>query len=148
MLCPRPIATRICTDGPNPGEILMLDFRSVSDPIQNDLLEDEDNSSLPMTMTEISREEFWENVNAVPPLLRLGDPDGPGAFINSEPWNLRRCAVTGMMDNTYGVSVVLKNTEGRTQFFQHDDPITINEFKAFCNRVMPGVGVCAMGLGR
>jgi hypothetical protein len=25
--------------------------------------------------------------------------------------------------------------------------MTINEFKAFCDRVMPGIGVCAMGWG-
>jgi hypothetical protein len=58
-------------------------------------------------MTEISKDEFWENVNCVPPLLRLGYSNGPGAFINSEPWSLRRCAVTGKTDYTYTVSVVL-----------------------------------------
>jgi len=96
--------------------------------------------------TEISENEFWENM-CLPPLLRLGNPDGPGAFINSEPWNLRRCAVTGKMDYTYSVGVVLKSADGNSQFYEHDEPMTLNEFKAFCDRVMPGVGVCSWGWG-
>jgi hypothetical protein len=100
-----------------------------------------------MTMVEISEGEFWDNVNVVPRLLRLGVSGGPGAFMSSEPWDLRCCAVTGKMDNTYIVSVVLKNAEGQSQFFEHDERLTINEFKAFCDRVMPGVGVCEMGWG-
>ena len=97
--------------------------------------------------TEISREEFWESVNSVPPLLRLGYSDGPGAFINSEPWNERRCAVTGKMDYTYTVNVVLKNADGKSQFFQREEPMTVNEFKVFCDGLIPGVGVCAMRWG-
>ena len=92
-------------------------------------------------MTEISEEEFWDNVNVLPPLLRLGYSDGPGAFISSEPWELRRCTVTGKTDYTYSVSVVL-DVEGKSQFFKHNKPMTINEFMALCDRIMPGVGVC------
>jgi hypothetical protein len=103
--------------------------------------------SVSPTMTEISHDEFWDNVGRLTPLLRLGDPDGPGAFINSEPWDLRRCAVTDRMDNTYRVSVVLKGADGEPQFFQHDEPLTLNEFKALCDRIMPGVGVCGMRWG-
>jgi hypothetical protein len=98
-------------------------------------------------MTEISEEEFWDNVNSTPPILRLGGRDGPGAFINSEPWDLRRCAVTGKLDYTYVVNVVLKNADGKPQFFQHDEPHTLNDFKALCDHIMPGVGVCGMGWG-
>jgi hypothetical protein len=100
-----------------------------------------------MSMTEISKEKFWDNVNAVLPLLRLGYSDGPGAFINSKRCDLRRCTVVGKMDYTYRVSLVLKNTEGKSQFFEHDEPMTINEFKAFCDRILPGVGVCEMRWG-
>jgi hypothetical protein len=97
-------------------------------------------------MTEISEDEFWDNVNCLPPLLRLGFSDGPGAFMCSEPYGERRCAVTGKMNYSYSVSVVLKN-DGKSQFFEHNEHMTINEFKAFCDRVMPGVGVCGMGWG-
>jgi hypothetical protein len=50
------------------------------------------------------------------------------------------------MDYTYTVSVVLKNADGKS-FFEHDEPMTVNEFKALCDRVMPGVGVCDMRWG-
>ena len=79
-------------------------------------------------------------------MLRLGYSDGPGAFISSEPWELRRCTVTGKTDYTYSVSVVL-DVEGKSQFFKHNKPMTINEFMALCDRIMPGIGVCGMGWG-
>lgn len=97
-----------------------------------------------MAMTEISYDEFWDHINELQPLLRLGYREGPGAFINSEPWNLRRCEVTGKMDYTYSVYVVLKNADSEVQYFEHDEPMTLNEFKAFCDRVMPGIGICGM----
>lgn len=98
------------------------------------------------SMLPISQEEFWDNVSALPPLLRLGFSDGPGAFMCSEPWELRRCAITGKMDNSYRVSVVL-DIDGEQKFFVHDGPLTINEFKALCDQIMPGVGVCDMRWG-
>jgi hypothetical protein len=52
------------------------------------------------------------------------------------------------MDYTYSVSVVLKNADdGQSRFFEHNGPLTINEFKALCDRIMPGTGVCGMGWG-
>jgi hypothetical protein len=99
-------------------------------------------------LTEISKKKFWHNVNVLPPLLRLGYLDGPGAFLCSEPDELRRCAVTGKMDNTFRATVVLENADGQSQFFQHDKPLTLNEFKAFCDDIMPGVSVCSWGWGK
>jgi hypothetical protein len=64
----------------------------------------------------------------------------------SEPYGERRCAVTGKMDYSYSVSVVLKN-DGKSQFFEHDEHMTINEFMALRDRIMPGVGACGMGWG-
>jgi hypothetical protein len=99
-------------------------------------------------MTEISNQEFWDNVNCLPPLLRLGYSDGAGAFISSEPCELRRCAVTGKDDYSYDVSVVLKNAEsGEPQFFGHNEPLTVNEFMALGKRIMPGVGICQWPAG-
>jgi hypothetical protein len=120
-------------------------------------------------MTEITEEEFWDNVNALPPLLRFGYSNGPGAFLCSEPSNERRCAITGKHDYTYTVCVVLPRKDPlapqmfgpdddgyerdysepnpNSQFFEHDEPLTLNEFKALCDRIMPGTGVCSMGWG-
>jgi hypothetical protein len=100
-----------------------------------------------MMMTEISKEQFLDDANALPPLLRLGYSDGPGASLGSEPWELRRCKVTGKMDNTYLVHMALKNAEGKPLFFQLDESLTVNEFKVLCNRLIPGVGVCDMRWG-
>jgi hypothetical protein len=93
---------------------------------------------------EISLDEFWNGVNELPPLLRLGYSDGPGAFICSEPWTLRQCAVTGQQDYTYCVYVALKTGDGVPTYFRHRDRLTIHEFKALASRIMPGVGICGM----
>jgi hypothetical protein len=37
--------------------------------------------------------------------------------------------------------------DGEPRFFTHNEPMTINEFKAFCDRALPGLGVCGMGWG-
>jgi hypothetical protein len=95
----------------------------------------------------ILKAEFWEGVSELPPLLRMGYSGGPGAFILSEPWDTRRCAVTGKDDYTYGVYVVLKGADGASQFFRHREPLTLFEFKALCDRIMPGVGVCGFRWG-
>ena len=102
-----------------------------------------------MTMTEISKDEFWHNVNVLPPLLRLGYSNGPGAFMCSEPDEKRTCTVTGKQDYTYTVSVVLRDTDdNEPRFFEHDEHLTINEFMALCEHIMPGVGVCDEDWGK
>jgi hypothetical protein len=95
----------------------------------------------------ISKRRFWQAVNVLPPLLRLGHPDGPGGFILSEPWNLRRCTVTGKMDNTYSVYLVNKRADGTSRYLEHREPLTLHEFKALCDSLMPSVGVCHFGWG-
>ncbi len=98
-------------------------------------------------MVEITRDEFWHNVNVVPPLLRLGYSDGPGAFMCSEPSDERLCAVTGKLDYDYSVTVILEVGD-TLRYYEHVSPLTLNEFMALCERIMPGVGVCDMGWGR
>jgi hypothetical protein len=95
----------------------------------------------------ISRKRFWDAVGEVPPLLRLGDPEGPGAFVCSEPDELRQCAITGKPDNTYLVYTVRKDRNGITRHFEHREPLTVHEFKVLCDRIMPGLGICAMKWG-
>jgi hypothetical protein len=95
----------------------------------------------------ISNEEFWDAVSELPPLLRLGYSNGPGAFIASEPWSQRRCTVTGKDDNTYSVYVVLKGAGGHAECFEHAIQLTVHEFKALCERIMPGIGLCAWRWG-
>src|SRR5262249_19322130 len=86
----------------------------------------------------ITREEFQDHGFALPPLLRLGYSDGPGAILTSEPWHLRRCEITGKQDYSYMVYIVLN----RSSFFRSGSPMTPHEFKALCDRIMPGVGIC------
>jgi hypothetical protein len=92
---------------------------------------------------KISKKQFWTNVNVLPPLIRLGFSDGPGAFMCSEPCDLRQCAIKGVMDYAYTVSVVLKGPRGGSHFFQYDEPMTLNEFMAMCRNAMPDVGICS-----
>ena len=79
----------------------------------------------------------------LPPLMRLGSPDGPGAFICSEPWSTRLRTVVGKRDHTYGVYVVLKGADGVSEFFRRPEQMTVHEFKALTDRIMPRVGLCA-----
>jgi hypothetical protein len=97
-------------------------------------------------LESLSKEEFFDLAHQLPPLLRLGYEDGPGAVLCSEPYELRRCAVTGHEDNTYGVCVVLK-AAGESQYFTFVQPVTTHEFKAWADRTIPGVGVCGWGWG-
>jgi hypothetical protein len=65
----------------------------------------------PMSENEfetITETEFWDQGRMLPPLTRLGSPDGPGAFICSEPWSTRLCTIVGKRDHSYGVYVALK----------------------------------------
>ena len=57
-----------------------------------------------MTTKELkkyTKHDFFEIGNALPPLMRLGYSDGPGAFITSEPYQLRQCVVTKKTDYGY-----------------------------------------------
>jgi hypothetical protein len=51
------------------------------------------------------------------------------------------------MRDTYLAFFVLKSSCGASRFFQHRDTLTLHEFKALCDRLMPGIGVCAWKWG-
>jgi hypothetical protein len=91
---------------------------------------------------KISKGKFWDGVNVVPPLLRLGYADGPGAFICSEPCSERQCTVTGKQDYAYSVYAVLDGVH-----YRHRDAMTVHEFKALTNRIMPGISICGFKWG-
>jgi hypothetical protein len=96
---------------------------------------------------KLSREEFFEAM-VFPPIKRMGFEDGPGAVFHGEPWNFRVCSVTKKLTKTRNAHFVIKDENGEPEYFRVIDPITLEEFKAMCEIVIPGVGPCALGWGR
>jgi hypothetical protein len=76
----------------------------------------------------ITESEFWDEGMMLPLLIRLGSPDGPGAFICSEPWSTRLRTVVGKRDHAYGVYVALKGADGVSEFFRRPERMTVHEF--------------------
>jgi hypothetical protein len=103
----------------------------------------------------ITRKEFWDDVNELEPLLRLGFSNGPGAFMHSEPWSERTCGVTGKQDYTYHVNAVMRAAREDdpdddyrwSRFYRRKEPMTVHEFVRACELIMPGVGICSMEWG-
>jgi hypothetical protein len=78
----------------------------------------------------------------------MGYSDGPGASLDSEPCNERVCAVTGQRDKTYDAYFVVKDETGKSRYYRRRNPITLAEFKALCETVIPGTGPCSWGYGK
>jgi hypothetical protein len=118
-----------------------------------------------LNWTEQTYDEFQEGAHCLPPLIRLGCSNGPGAILCSEPSGERICAVTGKLDYSYTAWFVVEDPsvdnfgmftdEGReigednrhSRYYVHNEDLTLHEFKALCDQIMPGVGVCGMGWG-
>jgi hypothetical protein len=98
-------------------------------------------------LNEITEAEFWSAME-LPPILRLGWRDGPGGVFHDEPYSHRICSIAMAKATTHDANFVLKDEMGVSRFYAVVDPLTLEEFKALCAVVIPGVGVCAMGYGR
>jgi hypothetical protein len=96
---------------------------------------------------KISYREFWDSMNFAP-IKRMGFSDGPGAMFHSEPYETRICSVTGKAAETRWAHFVVKNAKGEPEYYEGVDNITLEEFKAMCEIVIPGVGPCSGGYGK
>jgi hypothetical protein len=81
------------------------------------------------------------------PIKRMGYSDGPGAVFHGEACDIRTCRVTGEMVKTRSAHFALKTADGQSAYYQHREPVTLEEFKALCAHIIPGTGPCAWGYG-
>ena len=104
-------------------------------------------SELKKRCKEISETEFWESMEFAP-IKRMGFSDGPGAVFQGEPQDLRVCSVSNEEVYTRNAHFVVKTATGVSTYYRVVDPITLEEFKAMCEVIIPRVGVCDGGYGR
>ena len=96
-------------------------------------------------VSEISEAEFWDESRAFAPIKRMRFSNGPGASFGCEPWRLRNSGVTGRLAASHIANFVIR--ADRPRFFSVNEPVTLEEFKALCAAIVPGIGPRAMGYG-
>jgi hypothetical protein len=97
---------------------------------------------------EISERTFWFECCELPPLKRMGYSGGPGASLGREPCNTRICSVTGQPDKTYGAHFVVRGDNDKPRYYRASKNVTLAEFKAMCEIIIPGTGPCSWGYGK
>jgi hypothetical protein len=55
--------------------------------------------------------------------------------------------VTGRLAASHIAHFVIRDASDRPRFFSINEPVTLEEFKALCAAIIPGIGPCATGYG-
>src|SRR5262249_40225227 len=110
------------------------------------------------TVTEISEDDYrtfarssWvsrkRNVCRTLP-KRMGFCDGPGANLYEHECfdGSRTCSITNGLTTTQRAHFIIRDAGDTPHYFFCGD-ITLAEFKALCELILPGVGPCAEGWG-
>ncbi len=71
----------------------------------------------------VSCDRYWEMLGCVPPALHLYD-----GFLVGDPYDLRTCAVTGKMTNTYH-AYFGRGLNDADEHFVAVQPLTVAEFR-------------------
>jgi len=97
--------------------------------------------------SEISESEFWDDM-IFAPIKRMGFSDGPGAAFHGEPFDDQTCPISKELTTTHLAHFVVKDAAANAHFYRWNEPVTLEEFKALCAIIIPGVGPCGMGWGQ
>ena len=97
--------------------------------------------------SEISESEFWDDM-IFAPIKRMGFSNGPGAVFHGEPYDYRTCPISRERTVTRMAHFVVKDGAAIPHYYRWNEPVTLEEFKALCASIIPGVGPCEMGWGQ